>query len=208
MVTEAQRPRRRSWATPRSAPRRWPGACLRSSRSAISTRARRELDALLRTAERTAQPFILHVAEHYGSAIALCEGRLEAAEATGAPLARVEPAADRARRVGHLRDPDVQRPARAGAAGGARAGRPGPRRRPARRRAVAAGPRRAARRARDGGGGAARARPRRRRRARPLPRVALARVAHVPRRRLRGARRRGRGGARCTPSSSRSRART
>jgi DNA-binding CsgD family transcriptional regulator/tetratricopeptide (TPR) repeat protein len=43
--------------------------------------ARHELDELLRTAEQTAQPFILHVAEHYGSAIALCDGRLEAAEA-------------------------------------------------------------------------------------------------------------------------------
>ena len=43
--------------------------------------ARHELDELLRTAEQTAQPFIVHVAEHYGSAIALCDGRLEAAEA-------------------------------------------------------------------------------------------------------------------------------
>ena len=33
------------------------------------------------TAERTAQPFNLHVAEHCGSAIALCEGRLDDAEA-------------------------------------------------------------------------------------------------------------------------------
>ena len=33
------------------------------------------------TAERTAQPFHLHVAEHCGSAIALCEGRLDEAEA-------------------------------------------------------------------------------------------------------------------------------
>ena len=33
------------------------------------------------TAERTAQPFHLHVAEHSGSAIALCEGRLADAEA-------------------------------------------------------------------------------------------------------------------------------
>ena len=40
-------------------------------------------------------------------------------------------------------------------------------------------------------GGAARARARRRRRARPVPRVALARLAHLPDRRLRGARRRG-----------------
>ena len=33
--------------------------------------ARREVAALLETAEQTAQPFMLHVAEHYGSAIAL-----------------------------------------------------------------------------------------------------------------------------------------
>jgi DNA-binding CsgD family transcriptional regulator/tetratricopeptide (TPR) repeat protein len=43
--------------------------------------ARREVAALLTTAEQTAQPFMLHVAEHYGSAIALCDGRLGEAEA-------------------------------------------------------------------------------------------------------------------------------
>lgn len=43
--------------------------------------ARRELAALRQMAERTAQPFMHHVAEHYGSAIALCDGRLAAAEA-------------------------------------------------------------------------------------------------------------------------------
>jgi ATP/maltotriose-dependent transcriptional regulator MalT len=43
--------------------------------------ARRELDAVRATAERTAQPFIIHVAEHCGSTIALCEGRLADAEA-------------------------------------------------------------------------------------------------------------------------------
>lgn len=42
--------------------------------------ARRELAALLRMAERTAQPFMHHVAEHYGSAVALCDGRLADAE--------------------------------------------------------------------------------------------------------------------------------
>ena len=36
---------------------------------------------LLEMAEQTAQPFMLHVAEHYGSAIALSDGKLEAAEA-------------------------------------------------------------------------------------------------------------------------------
>ena len=43
--------------------------------------ARREIAAVRATAERTAQPFNLHVAEHGGSAIALCEGRLADAEA-------------------------------------------------------------------------------------------------------------------------------
>jgi DNA-binding CsgD family transcriptional regulator/tetratricopeptide (TPR) repeat protein len=43
--------------------------------------ARHELEALQETAEQTAQPFMLHVAAHYGSAIALCDGRLELAEA-------------------------------------------------------------------------------------------------------------------------------
>ena len=42
--------------------------------------ARREVAALRETAEQTAQPFMLHVAEHYGSALALCDGRLEEAE--------------------------------------------------------------------------------------------------------------------------------
>jgi DNA-binding CsgD family transcriptional regulator/tetratricopeptide (TPR) repeat protein len=43
--------------------------------------ARREVAALRATAERTAQPFMLHVADHYASAIALCDGHLEDAEA-------------------------------------------------------------------------------------------------------------------------------
>jgi DNA-binding CsgD family transcriptional regulator len=43
--------------------------------------ARRELSALRETAEATAQPFVLHVAAHYGSAIALGDGRLGEAEA-------------------------------------------------------------------------------------------------------------------------------
>lgn len=46
--------------------------------------ARAEVIALREMAERTAQPFIHHVAEHYGSAIALCEGDLAAAEAMAA----------------------------------------------------------------------------------------------------------------------------
>ncbi len=43
--------------------------------------ARREVAVLREMAERTAQPFMHHVAEHYGSAIALCDGRLAEAEA-------------------------------------------------------------------------------------------------------------------------------
>ena len=43
--------------------------------------ARRQVVALLETTEQTAQPFLIHVAEHYGSAIALCDGRLDEAEA-------------------------------------------------------------------------------------------------------------------------------
>jgi DNA-binding CsgD family transcriptional regulator len=43
--------------------------------------ARREVTAVRETAEQTAQPFMLHVAEHYGSAIALGDGRLAEAEA-------------------------------------------------------------------------------------------------------------------------------
>lgn len=43
--------------------------------------ARAELGALRRTAEETAQPFMLHVAEQYGSSIALADGQLAEAEA-------------------------------------------------------------------------------------------------------------------------------
>ncbi len=43
--------------------------------------ARREVAVLVESAEQTAQPFMLHVAEHYGSAIALGDGRLDEAEA-------------------------------------------------------------------------------------------------------------------------------
>ncbi|MGN6866994.1 MAG: ATP-binding protein [Solirubrobacteraceae bacterium] len=42
--------------------------------------ARREVSALREIAQATRQPFMLHVAEHYGAAIALADGRLEAAE--------------------------------------------------------------------------------------------------------------------------------
>ncbi len=43
--------------------------------------ARRDVAELRETADQTAQPFMLHVVEHYGSALALCDGRLEDAEA-------------------------------------------------------------------------------------------------------------------------------
>jgi DNA-binding CsgD family transcriptional regulator/tetratricopeptide (TPR) repeat protein len=43
--------------------------------------ARREAAVLGRTAEQTAQPFMVHVTEHLESAIALCDGRLGDAEA-------------------------------------------------------------------------------------------------------------------------------
>jgi DNA-binding CsgD family transcriptional regulator/tetratricopeptide (TPR) repeat protein len=43
--------------------------------------ARRETAAAYAAAERTTQPFHLHVAQHSGSAIALCQGRLDDAEA-------------------------------------------------------------------------------------------------------------------------------
>ena len=41
--------------------------------------AREEVAALHATADRTAQPFMVHVAAHYGSALALCDGRLDEA---------------------------------------------------------------------------------------------------------------------------------
>ncbi len=46
--------------------------------------ARVEVDALLEMAEQTAQPFMHHVAEHYGSALALSDGNLAGAEAMAA----------------------------------------------------------------------------------------------------------------------------
>ena len=117
MLTEAMRSRPRSWATPRSSPRRWRGGSRPSSRWATSSRARREVAALLATAEQTAQPFMLHVAEHYGSSDRALRRAPRRGRGEGAALARVEPAADRARRRRRLRDPDVQHPPRAGTAG-------------------------------------------------------------------------------------------
>jgi DNA-binding CsgD family transcriptional regulator len=54
--------------------------------------ARRELDRLFESARRMSQPFHLHVAEHYASALALCDGDLAEAEA----------AAERSREWSHL----------------------------------------------------------------------------------------------------------
>ena len=112
-----------------------------------------------------------------------------------APLARVEPAPDRPRSLRRLRHPDVQRPARARAAGRARTGRARPRGRSRAQRAMGTRSRRPARRARHGGRGAPRARAGARRRSRPVPVVALAHLARLPHRRRGGARRRGGGRA-------------
>jgi DNA-binding CsgD family transcriptional regulator len=44
--------------------------------------ARQELAEVYEMASRVGQPFIIHVAQHYRSTIALCDGRLDEAEAT------------------------------------------------------------------------------------------------------------------------------
>ena len=44
-------------------------------------RAREEHAEVLTMARRLRQPFPMHVAEHYGSTLALCDGRLAEAEA-------------------------------------------------------------------------------------------------------------------------------
>ena len=64
-------------------PRRGDGVAGRrpSSRSAISSRPGARSPRCSRPPSRPRQPFMLHVAEHYGSAIALCDGRLDEAEA-------------------------------------------------------------------------------------------------------------------------------
>ena len=198
----------RSWATPRSAPRRWPGGCRRSWRCRDLDSARREVAALLETAEQTAQPFMLHVAEHYGSAIALCDGRLDEAEArarrshewsrllTGRDASGVYGIQMFSIRREQGRLAELAPVIRILAGDAAREGpwRPGlaallaelGMEAEARRELVAA----------------------RRRRARPVPRVALARLAHLPdrRRARRSATRRSPRSS--TPSSSRSRGRT
>ena len=205
MLTEAQRPRR--GARQHRDPRRGDGVAGAGAGRPLRSRAPpgRRLRRAARSAERTAQPFMLHVAEHYGSAIALCDGRLDGRRGAGPALARVGPAADRARLLGRPRDPDVQRPPRAGAAGRARPGDPAAGRRPARdgpwRPGLVAllaelgmeaeARRELARLTADG--------------LDAVPRVALARLARVPDRRVRGARRREPSRRWSTPSSSRSR---
>ena len=114
-------------------------------------RAREEHAEVLAIARRLRQPFPMHVAEHYGATLALCDGRLDEAEAcanrsrdwalvlTGRPPS------------GDPRHPDVRHPPRAGPA--ATSSRPscgslvGGRR----RRRLATRPRGAAGRARHGG---------------------------------------------------------
>jgi hypothetical protein len=56
--------------------------------------ARREVAAVRATAEQTAQPFHLHMAEHCGSAIAPVRRPPRGRRGDGAPVPRVEPAAD------------------------------------------------------------------------------------------------------------------
>ena len=144
--------------------------------------AHRALDRLFDAARRMSQPFHLHVAEHYASAFALCDGDLAGAEA----------AAERSREWSQLltgRDASGvygiqmfgirrEREARGAGARDSRA-----RRRRARRR-LAPGPRRGAGRAGDGGRGASRARAPHAGRARRPPLVSLARVGRLPRRRV------------------------
>ena len=71
MLTEAQGPRR--GARRHRDPRRGDGLAGAGLRRAVRSRRRRggRSPSLRETAEQTAQPFMLHVAEHYGSAIAL-----------------------------------------------------------------------------------------------------------------------------------------
>ena len=120
MLTEATRARR--GARRHRDPRRGDGLARAGVRGALRhRRARaREVAALLETAERTAQPF--HAPRRRALRLGDRAVRRPARRGRGAAraLARVEPAADRARRVGRLRHPDVQHPPRAGAPGRAR----------------------------------------------------------------------------------------
>ena len=153
--------------------------------------ARREASALRATAEQTAQPFMLHVAEHYISAIALCDGRLDEAETraqrshewtrlfTGRDAAGVYGIQMFGIRREQGRLAELAPVIRILAADGTRGGswRPG-----LVSVLVELGMEEEARRELGA---------RRRRRARSVPRVALARLAHLPDRRVRGPRRSG-----------------
>ena len=143
--------------------------------------ARHEVAALRGDREQTAQPFMIHVDRALRLGDRALRGTAGGGRGGGVALRRVGPAADRTGFVRRVRVPDVQRPPRAGPAGRARAGDQAARRRPRPRRPVAPRARRPARRAGDGGRGAARARAVDAGRARPLPRVALARIAHLSR---------------------------
>ena len=80
-------------------PRRWSGAWpslialgdLRAARARARPRCTRWPAALR-------QPFTLHVAEHYAATLALCAGQARRGRGRGPALARMEPAAHRARR--------------------------------------------------------------------------------------------------------------
>ena len=78
-----------SWATPRSGPRRSPWRIPTFVAMGDLESAERGRCAVLETAERTAQPFMLHVAEHYALGPVACDGRLEEAEAAARALTRM-----------------------------------------------------------------------------------------------------------------------
>ena len=88
----------------------------------LDARPQRELAEVHALAVRLRQPFTLHVAEHYASTLALCRGTARRRRGRRPALARVEPAADRPRRLRRLRHPDVRDPPRAGPPRRARAG--------------------------------------------------------------------------------------
>ncbi len=153
--------------------------------------ARAEVAAMRQMAEVTKQPFNLHVAEHYGAAIALSDGRLDAAERmarrseeAGRMLTGRDASGTYGIQMFSLRREQGRLAELASVirilAGGARE-----------RRTVAPRPGVPAGRAGDGGRGQARARANSERGTRAVARVSVARVADLYHRRLRGPRRRG-----------------
>ena len=183
----------RSWATPRSSPRRWRGACptfvalgdldvrpARGRRAAGAPPSRRPSRSCSTWPSTTARR------------IALCDGRLDEAEAQGAALARVEPAADRDA------TPRASTGSRCSASAASRGGWPSSRRSSASSPPTRAAAGRGDRASSPCSSSSAWRRRRRRELARvadegldAVPRVAVAGRAHLPDRRLRGARRRG-----------------